>query len=431
MLNYLITVTEDLFITVTLLVMLLEYGRRVWGKNNVQLMRAGIIGGMVASIIMALAKNLTSKVATNKWNLWIFLFTTALSVLYVIFSCIYSGSEEKRKQSKGSVIMGIFAGLLLLLLLFYEVPDVISYPFLFDTGKSGVVSLAFLYRLLGWIFALVLLYIYGHYLAKSIRALRNFNVFFWALNVAVLINAFRCVGQALRPWVSRAKWLPDFFPKYSKADFPWAFPLTKFVANNTVLFTILVAATAVCICIALIIQYRKVIDPYENPAQLRRWKAIGRKNRHGAETVLVCFCLAVTILTVVKAYTNKTVELSSPEEYTVEEDQIIVPITEVEDGHLHRFEYKTKDNIAVRWIVIKKPGSAAYGVGLDAWDVCGDAGYYERGDQVVCKRCDVVMNIQTIGFKGGCNPIPLAYTVKDGKMFFALQDIIDGAKEFK
>lgn len=38
-------------------------------------------------------------------------------------------------------------------------------------------------------------------------------------------------------------------------------------------------------------------------------------------------------------------------------------------------------------------------------------GYYERNDDVVCKRCDVVMNKSTIGFKGGCNPVPFEYEI--------------------
>ena len=125
------------------------------------------------------------------------------------------------------------------------------------------------------------------------------------------------------------------------------------------------------------------------------------------------------------------IELSPPEPYTVTEDSILVDLEQVSDGHLHRFEYTTANKISVRWIVVKKPNDGAYGVGLDACDVCGNAGYYERGSQVVCKRCDVVMNINTIGFKGGCNPIPLAYTIEDGRMVFRLEDIIAGEAEFK
>ena len=117
--------------------------------------------------------------------------------------------------------------------------------------------------------------------------------------------------------------------------------------------------------------------------------------------------------------------------YEVEDGRILIPMDIVNDGHLHRFEYRTDNEINVRWIVVKKPGSASFGVGFDACEVCGNAGYYENNGKVICKRCDVVMNINTIGFKGGCNPIPLAYQAEDGNLVFSIEDLEAGEKEFK
>ena len=174
-------------------------------------------------------------------------------------------------------------------------------------------------------------------------------------------------------------------------------------------------------------------EKYDNPAQLRKLKARNRRWRRTAAGVLVCILLFTLILTVVKTDDTKQVELSAPESYTVDEaaGEIRVPAEDVSDGHLHRFEYRTEKNIDIRWIVVKKPNSASYGVGFDACEVCGNAGYFERNGQVVCKRCDVVMNINTIGFRGGCNPIPLAYEVRDGELVFRLEDLMAGEKEFR
>ena len=110
---------------------------------------------------------------------------------------------------------------------------------------------------------------------------------------------------------------------------------------------------------------------------------------------------------------------------------VYVPFEKVNDGHLHRFGYTTDDGVTIRFIVIQKPNSSAYGVGLDACDICGETGYYEKNGQVVCNLCDVVMNINTIGFKGGCNPIPLAYEVTGGNLVFRLEDLLAGEKEFR
>ena len=110
---------------------------------------------------------------------------------------------------------------------------------------------------------------------------------------------------------------------------------------------------------------------------------------------------------------------------------------------LHRFAYTTEPGVAtetgytttggvgVRFIVIKKPGASAYGIGLDACEICGETGYYERDGQVVCKLCDVVMNINTIGFKGGCNPIPFEYSVEDGSIVVDPAELAQFEKTFK
>ena len=189
--------------------------------------------------------------------------------------------------------------------------------------------------------------------------------------------------------------------------------------------------SAMIIPLVLFARSLRITEPYDNPAQRRKLLAKNRRQRRWSAAILVCMAIAVVNLTAVKAYDNRVVELSPPEEYTVEGDKILIPLENLEDGHLHRYEYTTKDKVDVRWIVIKKPGASSYGVGLDACNVCGIAGYFERSGQVVCKRCDVVMNINTIGFKGGCNPIPLAYKVDGGNMIIELSDVLDGEVEFK
>ena len=199
------------------------------------------------------------------------------------------------------------------------------------------------------------------------------------------------------------------------------------------LFIWIMAGIAVLLAVLLFRQGMVIKEPYDNPAQLRKLKARNRHWRRVAAGVLICVVLCAVIMTVIKTNDTKQVELSAPEAYTVDQEAgvILVPMENVSDGHLHRFEYKTEKNINVRWIVVKKPNSASFGVGLDACEVCGNAGYFERSGQIICKRCDVVMNINTIGFKGGCNPIPLAYEVKDGNLVFRLSDIIAGEKEFR
>ncbi len=151
------------------------------------------------------------------------------------------------------------------------------------------------------------------------------------------------------------------------------FPFSGFVANNTLLFSVVVAGLALMVPLALFLSNLRITQPYDNPAQHRKLRSIGRRNRRQAATVSVCFVLAILNLTVVHAYDSRVIELSPPETYAIADGDVVIPLAQVEDGHLHRFEYTSENDIAIRWIIIRKPSSASYGVGLDACEVCGDA----------------------------------------------------------
>ena len=174
-----------------------------------------------------------------------------------------------------------------------------------------------------------------------------------------------------------------------------------------------------------------VNEPYENPAQHRKIRANWRSARRWATTAIVCFVLSASNLTWVNAIANRPIELSPVEESVVQGDNVYVALTQVEDGHLHRFAYTTPDGYTVRFIVIKKPNGSSFGVGLDACDICGETGYFERDGQIVCKLCDVVMNVNTIGFKGGCNPIVIDYSVESGYIVVPTYTLIEHQEEFK
>jgi uncharacterized membrane protein len=175
----------------------------------------------------------------------------------------------------------------------------------------------------------------------------------------------------------------------------------------------------------------KVNEPYENRAQHRKIIAKWRIYRRWSVVVAVCFVMVIFSMTGLKALTSKVVELSPIEDTVIKDDAVYVSFDQVSDGHLHRFGYTTEDGTTIRFIVIKKPDSSSYGIGLDACDICGETGYYEKNDQVVCNLCDVVMNINTIGFKGGCNPIIIDYSISDGNIIVPIEGLVEYESEFK
>ena len=178
----------------------------------------------------------------------------------------------------------------------------------------------------------------------------------------------------------------------------------------------------IAIPVILYKQNIKVNEDYSNRAQLRKIKYSMKNKRHWAIFFLVVLFINTFSLTVGKAYANKEQALSPPEDYQTENGMIVIPLSSLEDMHLHRYLYKAKDGAQMRFFCIKKSGGT-YGVVLDACEICGPSGYFERGDDVICKLCDVVMNRGTIGFKGGCNPIPFPYIVHDKKIKIAPKDL--------
>ena len=453
MFKYLWMVTQDLFLTVTFITLLQALLVRVSGKPGKTISRIGLCAGVIASVIMAAVKFNTRLIISSHWNHYLYAVILLLTALLFLFTALFARREgedvpnglpfttdqmKRRATGSGSgtgiraLPLCIVAALLSAVLVFYSLPGVLLYPFSFNTMGQGYFSSYYLVRMAGWLGAFLLLLVYSRLLSRCALFISPYGTVPVMLNTGILSFAVYCFGRYFVPWVNRAKWLKWPF-RYNEQAHGWIGALMMFTANHSMLFIYIPMAIVAVLAILLFRQGTIIREPYENPAQLRKLKARNRHWRRVAIGILICLALCLLILTVVKISDTQQVELSAPETFTVDEAAgvILVPMENVNDGHLHRFEYKTDKNIHVRWIVVKKPNSAVFGVGLDACEVCGNAGYFERNGQIICKRCDVVMNINTIGFKGGCNPIPLAYELKDGQLAFKLSDIIAGEKEFR
>ena len=431
MFKYLWTVTQDLFLAVTLTTLIHILLSRLFGRRGRIIHGVALGVGVLASITLATVKYNTNLIISSHWNHYGYAVLLALTLLILLFTILF-GRKENRGTTAGSMLLSLAGALYSATLVFYSLPGVLLYPFSFNTMGQGYLSSYYLVRMAGWLGALVLLFVYSRLLSRCALYIKPYGALPVLVNAGLLSFAVYCFGRFFVPWVNRAKWL-KWPVKYSAAAYGWIGDWMMFTASHAMLFIWIVAGIAVLLSLLLFRQGTVIKEPYDNPAQHRKLKARNRHWRRVAAGVLVCAALCTVIMTVVKTNDTKQVELSAPEAYTVDQEAgvILVPMEAVSDGHLHRFEFKTEKNINVRWIVVKKPGSASFGVGLDACEVCGNAGYFERSGHIICKRCDVVMNINTIGFKGGCNPIPLVYEVKDGNLVFKLSDIIAGEKEFR
>ena len=422
MLYYLIAVNSGLLVAALLCGVLYGFVDRDYDVFGRRTMAVGLIVGAVAAMVMSYLKNKTSLIHTGIWNLRIFTTSTVLLLIFVIFLI----PALRRKAPKLSRwVLCLSASLLTALLLFYSLPDVYAYPFIFRKLYSETVfSTSFLYRFSGYVLGLILMVLC--FFAARYTAEKSDRKTATILSVlALCANAAQQIGKIIATMLTR-RYISAKHPLYHQF-----FEIAKFTSNHSNVFVYLVVACMVLLAVILIARSLNVHEPYDNPAQHRKIKAKWRSCRRWAVLLLICCACGVFIQTVLYAIENRPPELAEAEEFVIENDEIYISFAQVDDGNLHRFAYVTPNKIETRFIIIKKPNSSAYGIGLDACDICGQTGYYQRGDQVVCNRCDVVMNINTIGFKGGCNPIPIDYRIADGYIIVPISTLIEHESEFK
>ena len=413
MLQYLINTSQLTIVAAVLTGMLLGYMQRVYSMRGQKVVLIGAVVGIVLAIVMAWMKNKTKLIDTGYWNIITFSVTLVALLALIVLDAI------RRLRNKQSIAAPVAAAVIVCALLFYALPDVLAYPYTIALSGFTVFSTNFIYRVIGMILGLILAAVAGTAVYKVCLSLEP-GLTGVLLKLALIVNSIQQISKVLN--LLRAK-------RIIRGHF--VFQIVRFTSNHSNLFIYAVLIVALVIPVLLWARSFHVNETYENAAQHRKIRAKWRSTRRWSSAVIVCFVLVVLNLTAVNAYANRAVELSPTEECELIGDSLYVPFEQVEDGNLHRFAYTTENGVAVRFIVIKKPNSSAYGVGLDACDICGETGYYQRGSQVVCNRCDVVMNINTIGFKGGCNPKVIDYSIEDGFIIVPISTLIEHERNFK
>ena len=421
---------EDLLAVVTMVTMLYVVTDRLFGALGRRSQKIGIWAGLAASCALAVIRSYTSLVTktASEWAFYGFLGTTFFGLLFLIFMLVrtrfFSHLAQGEKKGTLDILCCVSGGALSGFVIYNRCRSVLRYPFIFETTGKGFFSGEYFLRFAGWAAALLLLLLYACLLAKCLRGYRKLHLPYAATMIGVLLMVIRNAGRSVGTWASPRglpKWM-GFPVKYSaKLHRSWAVPFYQFAENGNFLLTMILVGLAVLLMAALFIQNTRIVDPYDNPAQKRKLRARARGYRRRTAGVVVCAALAVVSMTAVKAYASQVPPPPTQGEYTVEDGKLYISVEDVNDGSLHSFKYGN-----VRWIVIKKPNGNSYGVGLDACDVCGvdkESTYFQRGTQVVCRRCDVVMNVNTIGIYGGCNPVPLDYALSEGRLVFSLADI--------
>jgi len=172
----------------------------------------------------------------------------------------------------------------------------------------------------------------------------------------------------------------------------------------------------------------KVLAIAPLPGAERR-KQLWESRREKLWTAAVCVSSFVFVILVTAEfiYAKNATALSPSAVVEASQGVVRIPVDSVSDGDLHRFAY-VAGGVSTRFIVLKTGERLA--TALDACEICGAQGYYQKGASIMCKNCSSAIYGPTIGLVGGCNPVPLRSTVQGSELLIRASDLEAGSKFF-
>jgi high-affinity iron transporter len=174
---------------------------------------------------------------------------------------------------------------------------------------------------------------------------------------------------------------------------------------------------------------RQPVAAPTSPAQRRKAMWTARKERLWMGALYSFSFVFVTLITAEFIYAQSVSALSPAAEVTFTNGKLAIPLSQVADGDLHRYQAKENGAVVRFWLYQKPDGKIA--TVFDACDICGAVGFYKTANGVVCKNCAAPIVPQSVGTSGGCNPIPLKATQTTDSIIIQEADIAAGSRLFE
>jgi FTR1 family protein len=198
--------------------------------------------------------------------------------------------------------------------------------------------------------------------------------------------------------------------------------------------TLLLAAVLLIPVLLLLIPARPRPDAAAAPgsaADRRKATAAGRRAQRGrlvAAAAGIAIVLLLGVDSIGSTLIRRQAALSPAASVTPVDGVARVPVAQLVDGRLHRYQVGIAGK-PVRFLLMRrKDGSIASA--FDACLLCGDRGYSQEGESILCANCAAEINPASIGQGGGCNPIPLSWRIDGDAVAIAAADLAAGAKHF-
>ena len=165
-----------------------------------------------------------------------------------------------------------------------------------------------------------------------------------------------------------------------------------------------------------------------SPAERRKATWSARRERLWMVSVYTFSFVFIALVTAEFIYTKGVSALSPATEVTFTGGRVSIPLAQISDGDLHRFQAKENGTDIRFWLYQKPDGKIA--TVFDACEICGSVGFYKSGNSVICKNCAAPINPQSVGTAGGCNPVPLKATQTADAVIIEEADVAAGGRMF-
>ncbi|MEN3930336.1 Fe-S-containing protein [Microvirga sp. W0021] len=184
---------------------------------------------------------------------------------------------------------------------------------------------------------------------------------------------------------------------------------STFFENQITYAVLFLTALLIITALVTVVRSRKTV--WKNTSELIEKRIAFASYKQALTPQLAGLCILLVMLAgqgYWDAVASQPPQLSEAKRVEMAEGKIRLQMPPLMDGKLHRFAWVADDGKVVRFFVINRLNErVSPAVVFDACTLCGDKGYIQRGDQVVCIACDVSLFKPTIGKAGGCNPVPM------------------------
>jgi len=389
---------------------LTKIGRNELRKTVYAALGAAFLGSIGVAILIS-RLNLNEDVFEG----WIMLVAAFFVITMVVFMMKTGKKLKGEIEGKVGLLAGkdAWIGLFFFVFLLVLREGAETVLILSAVSLNSTELMSFLGTLLGVLAAIA----FGVMFVKgSVRI--NLQKFFRVTTAILFLVAAQLVVAGLHE-LSESGVLPS-----SKREMALIGPIVR---NDLFFFVTILALTA--LMVLLDAKRREPLAAAVSAAERRKAAWSARKERLWMASVYVFSFLFIAMLTAEFVYAKSQSALSPATQVSFVNGQVTIPLAQVSDGDLHRYQAE-ENGTPIRFWLYQKPDGKITTV-FDACQICGAVGFYKTASGVVCKNCAAPINPQSLGTAGGCNPIPLKATQTADAVIIQEADIAAGAHVFE